>query len=154
VESRIGLRLLFAGVIVLLPVQIAASKLIGDEPYPLLFLPGFGPVLQHSSAVEFDSASMAGVLSDGRSVPLDSNAVMPNSEGFSVALQTILSDPVRCNAEDTKAWLRQRLAAAYPDLEIASVNVIWNHWAYDEETGRRTATDTGRSFSIALADPR
>jgi hypothetical protein len=146
------LRILFIGLLLLLPLEAGLTKILGDEPYPALMMPGFGQVMEKGSAVEFYQSEIIGVLADGQTVPLAANAIMANPIGYSVAFQTILSDPVRSKAEVTRTWLRERLASAYPDLEIARLTVNKNLYHYDEATDQRTVTTT-ESFDIVLGDP-
>jgi type III secretory pathway lipoprotein EscJ len=140
--------------ILLLPVQVGIRKLIDGEPYPGLFLPNFGPVLGNSSAVNFELAEIVGVLSNGVRVSLDPDNIMPTPAGYSVTVARILSDPAKSSADDTKSWLRERLAATYPDLDITSVSVVWSQWSYDATTGQRTVVATTDSNDIVLGGPR
>ena len=151
-KSKVRLRVLFLALLLILPIETALTKIIGTEPYPALFMPGFGQVLDKGSSVEFYQSEVIAVLADGQKVPLEANAMMMNPIGYSVAFQSILSDPVRSNADVTKTWLRERLAAAYPDLDVVSLTVNKNLYHYDEATDQRTFTTAG-SFDIVLGDP-
>jgi hypothetical protein len=153
VSARIRLRLIFLALVLLLPIQVGIRKLVDGEPYPGLFLPNFGQVLEESSAVSFELAEVMGVLTSGMRVSLDPDLIMPTSAGYSVTVARILSDPAKSTAEDTRSWLRGRLSASYPDLVFASVSVVWSQWSYDATTGERAVVVTKDPIDIALGGP-
>jgi hypothetical protein len=154
VSLQVRLRILFLALILLLPAQIGIRKLIDGEPYPGLFLPNFGPVLEKSSVVNFELAEIFAVLTNGVRVPLDPDNIMPNPARYAVTVARILSDPAKSNAEDVRSWLRERLAITYPDLDIASVSVLWSKWSYDETTGQRAVIATRDPIDITLGGSR
>jgi len=50
-KSKVRLRVLFLALLLILPIETALTKIIGTEPYPALFMPGFGQVLDKGSSV-------------------------------------------------------------------------------------------------------
>jgi hypothetical protein len=154
VRSRIRLRILFLGLLLLFPIEMGARRMMSDEPFPGLFMPGFGTVLDDGSSVSFEVPVVVATLSNGESVTLDLNDDLPLAGGgYSVALSAILADPARVNAPDTRRWLRQQLSNSDPGRSVESLSVSWKISSYEPSTGRRTLTDTGRSYIVALDAP-
>jgi hypothetical protein len=154
VQSRIGLRILLLALLLLFPIEMGARRIMSDEPYPGLFLPGFGTVLDDGSSVSFDTPVVVANLTDGTSVPLDLTDDLPLAGGgYSVALRAILADPARVNADGTRNWLRQQLSNSNPDLLVESLSVSWKTVEYDSARGQRTLTDTGTSYTVTLGAP-
>lgn len=145
--------MLFLALLLLLPLELGARRLMKDEPYPALFLPGFGTVLQHAEAVSFEIPVVVATLTSGASVTLDLNQELPNFDGgYSVVLASMLAQPDRLNAEDSKIWLRDQLSGAYPNLAIESLSISWMQLTHDS-AGATTLTPTGRAFVVGLGPP-
>ncbi len=150
-KSTIAIRVLFLALILVLPLEFAVKKLAGGEPYPALFLPSFGGVLEQNSTVEYDQPEIVGVLTDGREVILDSRRVMPGAGGgYSVVFETIFTNQAKATAEDSKVWMRQQLRAAYPEYDFEAIYIKWLDWEFDSTNGERRIANVSQSYEIVL----
>lgn len=151
VKSPQVIRIFFLVLILLIPTEIVVKRLVGAEPYPALFLPNFGTILETNSSIAYEEPEIIAVLADGQQVTLDPAKVMPGSgNGYSVVFETIFTDTDKINSADSKEWLAGQLAESYPDLDIKSVHIDWRQWQFDSTTGEKTISSIKQSYEIAL----
>lgn len=151
VKSPQAIRIIFLVLILLIPTELVVKRIAGGEPYPALFLPNFGTILEKNSSVSYEEPEIVAVLADGQQVVLDPAKVMPGSgNGYSVVFETIFTDTDKINSADSKQWLADQLAESYPDLDIKSVFINWRQWQYDSSTGDKTISSIQQSYEISL----
>ncbi|GAA1965559.1 hypothetical protein [Microbacterium deminutum] len=140
-NRRVGLRIAFAALLLVLPVQLAVRNAISDEPYPGLFLPNFGPVPEQAGSVEFQTRSVTAELTDDTVIVLDGGELLTGSGGGALPFTRLLSDPAHVD-EKTVKWLGERLRVVYPRLDVQSLSIVANSWKFDESTGERSLRGT------------
>jgi hypothetical protein len=145
------IRILFLVLILLIPTEIVVKRVVGAEPYPALFLPNFGTILEKNSDVSYEEPEIIAVLTNGQQVVLDPTKVMPGSgNGYSVVFESIFTDTDKITSADSNQWLAEQLAESYPDLDIKSISVNWRQWQYDSSTGDKTISSIKQSYEIVL----
>jgi hypothetical protein len=151
VKSPQVIRILFLVLILLIPIEIVVKRVAGAEPYPALFLPNFGSILETDSSVHYEEPEIIAVLADGQQVVLDPAKVMPGSgNGYSVVFENSVTNTEKVNSADSKQWLSEQLAASYPGLDIKSVFINWRQWEYNSNTGDAAISSIKQSYEIVL----
>jgi len=138
-----SIRRIFTAVLILLPIQYALVGIIEhyhSEPWPALVLPAFQSVWDQESAITVDHATLEATFSDGRRVPIPSDALLvdlPASQhlGFfrmqcQPASLSGTTRTERCTRTDAASWMRKRIDSMYPDRSVRRLDVIWKRSMY------------------------
>jgi hypothetical protein len=131
VTRTVGIRLLFAGTVVLFAAQLVliAAK---TEPYPALIMPGFNGHPLETDVIVVEKPQFRVQFADQQAQVIEYDELLP---------QTPLDAlPIFKNAfpfydfaidHETLMWLQSNVAERFPGRTPSGVDVIWRKAAYD-----------------------
>jgi hypothetical protein len=145
-----GVRLLFAFLILLLPVQLVQLKFFGGEPYPALFMPGFGSVPQDGEYVTVPRTVVTAVSRSGDEFDVDYIRLIPNETKLAESIASdFFADRNRVERAAADGWLEKRLSSLYPGEAFSKLSVQTSVRLVDLKTGVKRDTEL-KSYSVEL----
>ena len=144
-------RVLFAAILLALPVQFLALKALGAEPYPALFMPSFGSVPEDEGAIQVTSTTVTAETRDGTTVTIDPIALMPNRTklGESIA-GYFFADEARVDETAQSGWLLDRVREQIPGQDLISVTVERRTLLVDADTRKVVRELDLTSYDVKL----
>src|SRR5688572_3021848 len=144
----VAVRLLFAALVVALPIQVAVRELVG-EPYPGLYQPSFGGDPARGDFALTTEAAVTVIDRDGERHRVEVDDVLP--EGTRVLRSTVFHaaffDPEEANHPETVHWLRGRVRSLVPG-EPAAVHIEWQRVRTAFDGGSREVVEVLRTVEI------
>lgn len=124
-RSGVAIIALFGLVVLSAPVGLFARAAFG-EPYPWLFQPSFGYVLNKDGTVMSENPVVAAVTNEGESLIIRPADLMPESRlsGVLMFLNNFRREEVARDPR-TAQWVAGRLSELYPDKQFERLTVTW-----------------------------
>lgn len=147
-DRRIGMTVI-AALLLLLPVQYVAYRLTGREPYPGLFMPAFGRVLERDGEVEVDRLRLT-AASDHGPVAVDPVRLMPHETALaeSIAL-AFFADEGDVREVAANGWLDNRLRSL--GVDASSLQVLQERVRIRDGTLRVTHREVVSVFTVPIS---
>jgi len=151
-RSGLAILALFAAVALSVPVGLFTRAAVG-EPYPWLFQPSFGYVINKDGVIDSENPVVTAITTDGRKLSIDPERLMPDSRlsGVLMFLNNFRRESVAM-APATEGWLTERLAELYPDQHFAKLTITWANERITLATGARHPESNPRVDTIELID--
>ncbi len=144
------LRLLFASAILALPAHVLFRAVV-DEPYPGLYLPGFGGTPRQNLTTVTREPRITVLFRDGRKQHFGVEDILPPTPILPAAIfSSAFYSEKRANDPQTRAWLRARIVAN-TGQDPRSVIIEWEQVRYRLVDGSRDPIAVLKTLELHMA---
>lgn len=149
--DRWRVRVLFAGAVLLLPVQILLRATVG-EPYPGLYQPSFSGVPQERTEAITVEPKVTVTYSDGTAETVPFTEILPEGgpSARSLPFRSAFFTDERAQDRRTVELVADRLEAR-AGRPATLMRVEWQDVRYDLETGERRVDSVTRTVELDLS---
>jgi len=150
-RSRV-LRILIVAIVLVLPVELVATRVAGSEPYPAAYMPSFGGIPESHGSVVVHEISVKAETTAGEWVTLTPASLIPNETklGESIA-SNFFVHPSRVRSAAQSGWLVDRLRETHPRVRFSNLRVTLSTVCVDIETRSRWSKAVN-TYSVKLKD--
>ncbi|WP_432544285.1 hypothetical protein [Kineococcus sp. SYSU DK002] len=147
--GTLAVRAVFGLAVVALPLQIAVRH-VASEPYPGLYQPSFGGVLQSGREATTWETEVTLELADGTTRSTSVEEILPPTGVLPrYVFASGFGDQASADDSRTVAWLRDRLAVL-GEGEVTAVEVRWIQAGYSLVDGSRRVLRDDRPVRVDL----
>jgi hypothetical protein len=151
---RLGVRALFALLLVGFVVQLVIAKVWPGQPYPGLFMPGFPASGVRAGTTTVRQPIITVTYNDGSTATFSGREVMAQSTTLPLAVFRKAFGPNSRSDPDTLAWLEHRLSDLGGGRQPVQAVVSWRQVVYDLDGQRAPQVTATERTVISLGGER
>jgi hypothetical protein len=108
------------------PAGLLLRKATGEEPYPALFMPGFGLVPGPHHIDNFEVFALTALTSSGAVTEVDIDRLLPSWGPYpQILARRLFAQKDRMRTSEACVWLTRRLASVYPGRRYVAAEARW-----------------------------